>query len=496
MNTNKISNNKIDLFFAVTVLLGAAVYISLIFNNNLWVDEAFTASIIRCPLPEVWSRTAADTLPPFYNFFGKALTVLFGYSAPVMKFGSVLPMIGALILGAFPVRRQFGTLTSALFMAFLLSMPNFYYYAVEIRMYSWGIFCVTGAAVFAHYALSSGRKKYWALFTFFTVLSGYVHHFAFVSAGMLWLFTLILLIFPGLMHKKQDMPESVFKRLRPWALSLFCTFVLYFPCGLLTVYQIKNASSYFSMTPLTVHSFLSDLRFPFVTHFTVLSALILLLAADAIFSGLLHIFAENILPQPALKNSTALAGLIFAAVFYATLFFGYAVSILAGSSMFTARYLVPSLGVFWLGVAVLLSYDVQNIPKIKYLKPIMTSIIIFLIVITGIVTYTSQFKSEYAKGVDEMTAFFDENLGPDDGYIIYENSYQIENCFRYYYPDLKKYDWESARETKGTVWYFAVDGFKKELEEAHTFGYNMQYIEHISFDRYSFDLYRADPISQ
>ena len=489
MNTKEFFEKNTNLCFLLIALIGSGLFISLIFNNNLWVDEAFTASIIRCPLPEVWTRTASDTLPPFYNFFGKLMTTVFGYSAPVMKFTSVLPMAGALLLSAFPVRRLFGSWTSFIFTLFLISMPNFYYYAVEIRMYSWGIFSVLGAAVYAASALKNRRKRDWALFSFFTVLSGYVHHFAFVSSGMLWLFTLILLLFPALTSDKAQKNTDLKKRLLPWCLSLLVTFILYFPCMLLTVYQIKNASSYFSMTPLTIHSFFSDLRFPFVTHFTILSALLLLTAASSLLGGLVLFLKKNSTASP-----QALTGLMFAAVFFSTLLFGYAVSTAAGSSLFTARYLVPSLGVFWLGCSVLINLCIRNTVGNIMISKILYSALIALSLITGIVTYRSQFISEYADGVNAMTAFFDSALGPDDGYIIYENSYQIENCFRYYYPDLKKYEWDTAGEIKGTVWFFAVDGFKKELEQAHDYGYNIQYIEHMTFDRYEFDLYRATPI--
>ena len=489
MNTKDFFEKNTNLCFLLLVLIGSGLFISLIFNNNLWVDEAFTASIIRCPLPEVWTRTASDTLPPFYNFFGKLMTTLFGYSAPVMKFTSVLPMTGALLLSAFPVRRLFGAKTSLIFTLFLLSMPNFYYYAVEIRMYSWGIFAVLGAAIYAASALKSGSRRDWGLLSFFTVLSGYVHHFAFVSSGMLWLFSLILLLFPALTGNDPAKSADLKKRLIPWCLSLLVTFILYFPCMLLTVYQIKNASSYFSMTPLTVHSFLSDLRFPFVTHFTILSALLMLSAIASIAVSLLIFLTKKKTASP-----LVLIGILFTAVFFSTLIFGYAVSIAAGSSLFTARYLVPALGVFWLGCSILIDLCIRNTAGNNMITKLLYAWIFALALITGIVTYRSQFISEYADGVDQMTAFFDSALKPDDGYVIYENSYQIENCFRYYYPDLKKYEWDNADEIKGNIWFFAVDGFKKELEQAHDYGYNIQYIEHMTFDRYEFDLYRATPI--
>lgn len=479
MNTKEFFEKNTNLCFLLIALIGSGLFISLIFNNNLWVDEAFTASIIRCPLPEVWTRTASDTLPPFYNFFGKLMTTVFGYSAPVMKFTSVLPMAGALLLSAFPVRRLFGSWTSFIFTLFLISMPNFYYYAVEIRMYSWGIFSVLGAAVYAASALKNRRKRDWALFSFFTVLSGYVHHFAFVSSGMLWLFTLILLLFPALTSDKAQKNTDLKKRLLPWCLSLLVTFILYFPCMLLTVYQIKNASSYFSMSPLNFKSFLSDMRFPFVTHYTPLSLLLMIIFLFVFINAFIGFIR---------KDFQLYCPLVFSITPFCVLIFGYAVSFAAGSSFFTSRYLVPSLAVFWLGVSLSADYTFKNLSGIyKKVFVIFTAV---TILVSGIINYRSQFISEYDNSVNDMTAWFDENLSPDDGYIIYETAYQIELCMRYYYPGLKKYDRSNFEEIKGNIWYFEVDGFEYELDKFKDMGYNIVYIKTMSFDRYCFKLYQ------
>ena len=91
-----------------------------------------------------------------------------------------------------------------------------------------------------------------------------------------------------------------------------------------------------------------------------------------------------------------------------------------------------------------------------------------------------------------MTAWFDRNLSPDDGYIIYETAYQIEICMRYYYPGLKKYDRQSINEIKGNIWYFEVEGYEYELEKFKSLGYNIVYMRQMAFDRYKFNLYRLD----
>ena len=85
-NTEK----KANIVIAVAFVLLSAVYISLIWNNNVWMDEAFTASLVHTDLAHVLQRSMADTLPPLYNMILKLMTAAFGYKMPVMKMTSVM----------------------------------------------------------------------------------------------------------------------------------------------------------------------------------------------------------------------------------------------------------------------------------------------------------------------------------------------------------------------------------------------------------------------
>lgn len=129
--------NEIKIVFTVFIIL-SAVYLSLVWNNNVWMDEAFTASLVHTDFRGVIERSMADTLPPLYNIILKLATDIFGYTIPVMKITSVVPMLLTLLLGATVVRKRFGFRTALLFMLFITFMPLFMYYGVEIRMYSLG----------------------------------------------------------------------------------------------------------------------------------------------------------------------------------------------------------------------------------------------------------------------------------------------------------------------------------------------------------------------
>lgn len=466
----RVFSTKTSLF-----ALGAAgsiIYLSLIFNNNLWVDEAFSACIIRGSFMQMLKGTFSDTLPPFYNIFTWLLTALFGYSPYVMKFSSALPMLLIMLwLSPFRIAGLYGDRTAAVFTIGVICAPHLLHYGVEIRPYSWGLFFASAAGVFALEILSSGfigLKKYYTGFIIFSLLSGYTHQYALIPCIFLWFFLLISALNSG---------EDKKRALRAWGISLIIFILLYIPMLILTFFQLKKASGYFSMEPLSLRSFMSDLRFPYVTNITPVSFLLLAAALALFILCLISTF----------KNIRFAIPAILILIPYFTLIFGYICSFISDGSIFTSRYLIPSLGLFWLGLSIAAVDKEGFYPRCKTL--IFTAVMI----ISLIVIYPQEFKSEYASGVNKMTDYFNENLGVNDGYIIYEDKYQIELCMRYYYPSFKKYDWENADECSGKLWYFAVDGYEDYLKQAVPYGYEPEFISKMNFDRYSFDLYALNP---
>ena len=452
-----------ELILFITAVFGSILYISLIFNDNLWVDEAFTASLIRGSMPEVLKNTAADTLPPFYNVAGKLLTLVFGFSPTVLKLFSCFPMILLIFFGGRKLLTLYGFRTAFIYELFLFSMPHFLHYGVEIRMYSWGVFACGMAALFFSGILK--EKKGWTAFMLFTVFSGYIHHFALVSCGMLWFILLIILL------KKKDL-----QTLKKYVLNLLIFFILYLPCMILTVFQLKAASSYFAMAPLTFGSFLSDIRFPFVTNITPLSALLFLSAAAAAPASF----------RFSTETEDRFTGLFLISAFYLTLLFGYGVSLISGRSFFTARYLVPALSILWMGIAVCWDRLISITHDNRFLLLFAALIIVF----TGAVCYRQAFREEYKEGAGNMKAYFDENFKKGDGCIVLEDYPEIEICLKYYCPDLQIKRWKDAEEVTGTLWLFLNGNSKATLEKAGKHGYNAEYISDFSFDRYSFSLYR------
>ena len=125
-------------------------------------------------------------------------------------------------------------------------------------------------------------------------------------------------------------------------------------------------------------------------------------------------------------------------------------------------------------------------------KVIIPVIIIVILILSGITDYVCTFREEYSGDTAGMLAFFDENLQKDDGYIIFEDNYQIEWCLKYYEPGLKKYDPGKLDRIKGKIWCFTAPGYEDNLDEMPVKAYNKDYKGELSFDRYRFSVYTLE----
>ncbi|MBO4374719.1 MAG: glycosyltransferase family 39 protein [Lachnospiraceae bacterium] len=451
----KALKEKLPLILATAGLL---VYLTLIFNNNVWMDEAFTALLVRGSFASMMERSLADTLPPLYNIWAWTFAKLFGFHTLTLKLSSVIPMIALLYYSAVRVAHLYNKNTASCFVLTLVCMPHLLSCAVEIRMYAFCLSFVTMAVISALYLLNLPSKKDLVLFGIFTLLAGYSHHYGLISLLFVWAALLIYFI-----RKKEG--------LKSFIICAFITAVLFIPYIIITLYQIKNASAYFSApSGPSLASFVSSLRFPFVTNITPLSALLLLAVISVMIFGNRK------------KEGRALTGL-----YASVLCLSYLLMLISGRSFFSGRYLIPSFGALWLGFSILLFSDRLHLPG--KLPEAACVLILLILVVSGIVDFAGAFRDEYSGDVKEMLAFFDENLEKDDGYIIYEDEYQIEWCLKYYEPDLKKYDPEKMENIRGKIWCFITPKYAWMLDEMPVKAYNKDYKGELSFDRYRFSVY-------
>ena len=482
-----------DIISWALVLIGAIVYISLVFNENVWLDEAFTASLVRTDMAGVLERSMADTLPPLYNIILKISTDIFGYSVTVMKLTSVVPMIITMLVSATVVRKSHGFKTSTLFTIALFTMPNLLFFGVEIRMYSLGFMFATIAGVFSYEVINHYNKKNLIIFSVASALAGYSHHFAFVSVGFVFLFMLIYYFV---------LDRANIKR---WFYCLLITVVIYFPCFLVTLKQLKSVSGYFSMPDVTPSVFIKYMRYPYTVGNTPLSIALLISVFALVVYTVLKIYKDIKSKMPAVtdtadiivdKNNSAkldyfanmsdIYALSMFLVYYGVLVFGTIVSKIMTANIFVDRYLFFAHGMIWLFFAI----EAGRFKKYYY-------VFVILFILSGVAGYVNEYHIEYDTNPDAIISYLNDNVEDGDVLYAYEDNEEMKFCLPFYDERLTSYDElkDAINEAKssGATLYISVINYKEFVPaDIENQGFSVEFIDTFSFDRYTFDLYKAE----
>ena len=473
MKINEKTEKKIII---IAGILLSAVYLSLVWNNNVWMDEAFTASLVHTDFAGVIRESMNDTLPPLYNIILKLSTDVFGYTIPVMKITSVIPMILTVLIGATTVRKRFGFQTSLLFMIFTTFMPLMMYYGVEIRMYSLGFFFATASGVYAYEVVSEPSRKNWALFTLFSVLAGYSHHFAFVTVAFAYFYLLVYFIF---------FDKKGFKG---WLLCLLATFIAYLPCLIVTLSQISRVSGYFSMPDIDPGLFIQYMAYPYTVGFLPATIVCVLIMFAAIV-----IFAAAVIRKTGPGRDEIYAACCFT-VYYGVLIFGTILSKMMTANIFVDRYLFFSAGLLWMMPAVILGKNR------KFFVPALVAALA-----VGICTYCVEYRIEYSESADEEIEFLRANISEGDRYYSIGGHEEMQNCIPFYTyldrdtPELTfTTPLEEAlilsEEEGTTLWISVLDGYSPSEDDSETlerYGASLEKMADFEFDRYKCEFYKV-----
>ena len=90
------------------VILFTLLYLSLIFNDNVWTDEIFSMNLFADSFAQIIVDTAEDVHPPLYYFLGRIMRLLFGESLQVQKILTIIPMSLTLALEATKKKIEWG----------------------------------------------------------------------------------------------------------------------------------------------------------------------------------------------------------------------------------------------------------------------------------------------------------------------------------------------------------------------------------------------------
>ncbi|TES96047.1 hypothetical protein E3J85_01430 [Patescibacteria group bacterium] len=215
-------------FLTFFIVLGGFLRFFNITKSGLWYDEAFSAVMVRNPLPEIIEKGVHDVHPPFYYFLLKLWTLILGESELALRGFSALFGMLLIIAVYFLVKNLFNRKV-ALISSFLITIaPFFIQYSQEVRMYTLGAFLAVMSTFYLWKALHNNQARlnlyYWIGYVVFTILAIYTHYFLIFTviaqiAGVL----LGLIVLP----KKER--TNLLKKWWHFGLSILFTAVFYLP---------------------------------------------------------------------------------------------------------------------------------------------------------------------------------------------------------------------------------------------------------------------------
>lgn len=337
--------------------MGLMVFL-IIQKPFLHIDEWFTMGLLNIPFRGMVFVTAKDVHPPLYYFIVmvpvRILNILnIKYNLIfVMKIMSVIPYAILLLISLFKIRKDHGWLAGGLFAFTVIAMSSFFTDYSIARMYPWGMLFLVLSYIFAGEILKESKLKYWILLAFFSVCGAYTHYF--VAVGSVVLYFLLFLYY--LINNRSE--------LKNWLISTVCGIICFLPWSLILWDQMKEVHGSYWIPEITLNTLIEFMGF--------VSAITSEFALNIIFTVLFIVAFIVLLVQyrkSPKENEFPLLGFL---VFLGTLVFGVVVSMVF-KPILVDRYLLPSIGLVWLGFSVFIS-------KYDFKKVILPLVIVLLVI--------------------------------------------------------------------------------------------------------------------
>ncbi len=504
------------------VLLGRSLM--LCFSNDIWYDELFTVGMIGHSYGELVELTARDVHPPLYYMITKFFVDLCKLILPgvhavaAAKMVSVLPYFVLLLYSVTFIRKRFGIFTGGVFLFCVTSMPQLSGYTVEVRMYSWALLFVTAAFLHGYGAVqgpedeeerrhgrlsaaaygavdvpkgeesggadrakgmrqkisAQSQKLHGAAMACYALAAAYTQYFAAVAAVMVFLYVLFELL-------RRDR-----SRIREWILWVAAAAAGYTPWLVALYRQVTAVNANYWILPLSWRTFGGCVKFlmkPAFTNDTL--NVVLAVVMTGIYAAVMVRQVVFLIKSchNGRENGAASSWIVFIlagpGVLAGVVLFGFAASMLL-RPVFVYRYMIPTMGCFWLSFAVGLHEIWQaGIPEDctegrgGFFKMLPAAALLFVVVV-GLRDYRAFMgEEEYKIRLMKETETALSSIAPGD--VVIYNFDQVQAVTAYYLPEeTDSYLWCGTPETLiqdiirpfGTV--EETDALRKWCEEGRT----------------------------
>ena len=175
----KVLSLGIYLLAALTAVLNA----TLLFDNVLWGDEAYSANLMRNNLKDMMQIiTLEEPHPPLYYLWLKMWVELLGKNGAVYHAASFFLFLIGAVLAVTLLRKRYGKIPASFFLVVTGMSAMGLTYNVEIRMYAMACLGVTFCYYCAGRVLKQNRFLSWAGMVFWALVAAYSHYFALLAA--------------------------------------------------------------------------------------------------------------------------------------------------------------------------------------------------------------------------------------------------------------------------------------------------------------------------
>lgn len=397
----KITNHK-TLFFVLLLIILFLLNVILI-NQSFWLDEVFSLNAINASWKEMMDLLVLDVHPPLFYILLKLFQFIGHINPALFKVITILPTFLTMIfVYRFTKRWKQRDWIPFLFVLLLgLSYP-FLNYSLELRMYSLSFLFTTLSALFAYNVYQEEKRKDVVLFILTSLGAAYTHYFALAVEMIIYLYLFFFLI----KKKKTNIKKAIH-------ISLI-TILGYLPWLFYFLKQFIIVQGDYWIT-FSSKDILDWTQFLFLGIHPAFFLLFLLVLGYGLYQR----------KKQTEENSFLTFGLLLTTIPF-VLMIGAIILTLLVRPLFIARYLLPCMPLFYLGIFFILASGKHH--KIFFL------ILLVLFLGTGIFNYQKSWQEEFHNGTMKEIQQI-EKESSNDTLFVSNMRYLVSHIMPYYLPN-------------------------------------------------------------
>ncbi len=430
MNIQKIEEvlgRRIKFVYLFLFFVSIIVIVINNYYTYFWYDEGYSLSIIKFSYRDIWYLTAKDVHPPLYYFLLKTYASIVGDSVLAFRYFSGIPILITIAVGASVIRKQWGNKVAILFIVFILMTPMTYYMASEIRMYSWAMFFVLMAFLFAYQSYTKPSIFLFLGLFLFSLAAAYTHYYALISIlGIYGLYFILALV-----NNRKVIPSFL--------LVMLLLLLSYLPWLFHLISQVKTvtqdywiASSYFLSDVMQYFFPINGFKnigfsYPYsdIIENSIPIFFLLFLIYNALKSRNKKVFSDTV---------------VIFLLFFIPLVVGIFYSVIF-RPVFIARYICCFVGLYFLGMALLISLlDWSQQKNVKITLLFFTILLLFDFAYFGHKIKVNRLSSI---GLNSIVRYVEQNLDENTAFLYRDSLYSALSVYPLIfrdYPHISKYD--------------------------------------------------------